>query len=324
MRAKSWQWLILGILSCSLPACGGTGPWIRNPHGDGHGDVPPPASAFAPVSQNAGQFASIPRVPGEVIPIHPVVHEVPKPPERETVVAAAPKTETEPAKEPSETEVLPPLVKAFQAFYEGKSEAALRYLEGFDPSNQELLLQLIPSVVQVSRAPLSKSEATDEAQALAGQFEAVANLLAKRMNLSIRKAAICLSVDGFGVYLPVLDKNALLRSAQYLLYVEIGNVPCEPKTRSDGVEGFETRLNCEMQVKDETGRVLEIVDFKTGDVSAKSKSSKVEFTRSPVRDYHVTAKFNTPSRSGLYTVGFEIRDPRTGQTVSKPISFRVQ
>jgi hypothetical protein len=90
------------------------------------------------------------------------------------------------------------------------------------------------------------------------------------------------------------------------------------------MKGFLTRLECEMRVADEFGQTVEIQDVKTKTVGPKSTTSKSEFTRSPVRDYFLPAVLQTPTRPGAYTVTFEIRDPRTGRSVSKTIPFRVQ
>ena len=120
------------------------------------------------------------------------------------------------------------------------------------------------------------------------------------------------------------DPNGLRKGSLYSVYVELENVPCLPDVRADGVKGFLTRLECEMRVTDEFGQTVEIQDVKTKTLGPKSTTSKSEFTRSPVRDYFLAAVLQTPTRPGVYTVTFEVRDPRTGRSVSKPIPFRVQ
>ena len=156
------------------------------------------------------------------------------------------------------------------------------------------------------------------------QFEAAAATILKRTGFGVRKAVVCLAVDGFGVYTPVSDPNGLRKGSLYSVYVELENVPCLPDVRADGVKGFLTRLECEMRVTDEFGQTVEIQDVKTKTLGPKSTTSKSEFTRSPVRDYFLAAVLQTPTRPGAYTVTFEVRDPRTGRSVSKPIPFRVQ
>ena len=178
-------------------------------------------------------------------------------------------------------------------------------------------------MVRVAQVNLSQLD-PDEAATLARQFEAAASVLTKRTGLTVRKAVICSNVDGFGRYTPVRDRNGLRRQDLNFVYLEVGNVPCEPFTRRDGVEGFQTRLDVSMQVKDELGQVIEIIDAKTGRAGPKSTNEKVEFSWSPVRDYYVTARLQTPTRPGGYTVTMELRDPKTSTAVSRQIPFRVQ
>ena len=307
------------LLLLALPACGGGGPLL--PVRGKPSDAPPPA----PVSQ----FAVLPRLPGETISLHPAV----------TVAKIVPPDEPTPADPPTPeplktepVESLPPLdhppapsplARAIQAFSDGQPDKAVDHLAAFGKPNQELLLQLIPALVQASKIDLSRSDG-EELQALARQFETAATALAKRAGLGIAKAAICLAVDGYGLFTPVKDKSALLRDSRYSLYVEIGNVPSTPSVRPDGADGFLTVLECEMRVADEHGGVVEIVDVTTKQPGPSSKKTKTEFTRSPVRDYYVAAVLKTPARPGAYTVTFEVRDPRTGQSASRTVGFRVQ
>lgn len=306
-----------------LPACGGNGPLLPLrekvvPEG------PPPVQTTSGKSKTtSGQFGLL--RPGEAISLNPITPENPLPPIGEPPSDPPAVTLAEPHELPGLDlpDLTPPLVRAFQAFHSNQPEKAIEALKEFDEPNQQLLLQLIPAVVQASKANLNRPDA-DESAALARQFESAAAVVQKRAGLTVRKAAVCLAIDKFGVFTPVLDKNALVKDSLYWLYLEVGNVPCAAFTRSDGVDGYQVRLECEMQVADEFGRVVEIVDVKTGIPGPKSKSSKSDFFRSPVHDYFLAAKLQTPSRPGAYTVTIEVRDPRTGQSVSKPIPFRVQ
>jgi len=320
------RWLLLLIAPVSLlvlPACGGVIPLlpVRSTV-----DPYPPAvkTTSGKTHPTTGQFASM--QPGERIQLNPTPTvadntrpSVPiiddQPPEPPTV---NPLADAVPALEP-----FSPLTLAFRAFQDNQPEKAVEYLQAFDKPNQELLLQLIPAVVQASKARLDRPDA-EEAATLARQFEAAASAILKRSGFGVRKAAVCLAVDGFGVFTPVSDPNSLRKGSLYSVYVELENVPCLPDVRSDGVKGFLTRLECEMRVTDEFGQTVEIQDVKTKTLGPKSTSSKSEFTRSPVRDYFLAAVLQTPARPGAYTVTFEVRDPRTGRSVSKPIPFRVQ
>ncbi len=321
------RWLLLAfapVVLLALPACGGNGPLLplRPPV---EPFPPPPVKTTTSKARSGDEFASM--TPGERIALHPV----------STVVRTKTPIEDPPPDPPGKLppvevgEVVPnltpdppsPLVFAFRAFHDNRPDEAVKHLEAFDSTNQELLLQLIPAVVQASKAKLEKGNA-DEATALARQFEAAAATILKRTGFGVRKAVVCLAVDRFGMYTPVADPNGLRKGSLYSVYVELENVPCLPDVRSDGVEGFRTLLECEMRVTDEFGQTLEIQDVKTKALGPKSTTSKSEFTRSPVRDYFLAAVLQTPARPGAYTVTFEVRDPRTGRSVSKPIPFRVQ
>jgi hypothetical protein len=322
MASRRWlQMLVAPLGLLALPACVGTGPLLPlRPTPDEL--PPPPVKVTSGKARPIGQFASL--APGERVPLHPVAAEVrgplpveePPPPEPPTV--APPPHQLPPLDPPP-----PALVQAFQAFHDSQPEKAVEHLNGFHKANQELLLHLIPAVVQASKADLSRA-VSEESLALARQFEAAAGSVLKRAGFGIRKAVICLAVDGFGVYTPVTDPNALRKGSLYSGYVELENVPCLPEVRSDGAKGYLTRLECEMRVADEFGQIVEIQDVKTKALGPKSATSKNEFTRSPVRDYFLAAVLQTPSRPGAYAVTFEVRDPRSGRSVSKPIPFRVQ
>jgi hypothetical protein len=221
-------------------------------------------------------------------------------------------------------EELNPLTAALADFQANKPDAAVKHLEAFDKPNQELLLQLIPTLVQVSRLNLMQPDA-EETATLAKQFESAAAIIAKRSKLTVRKTILCDGVSAFGKYTPVADPMALMRGTTYLMYVEVGNVPSSLISRPDGSEWYQTKLECSMQVKDEAGTPLEIVNVKNKEDGPKNviRDTKSELTRSAIHDYYIRSQFDTPSRPGLYSVSFEVRDPRTGQSVSKSISFRV-
>lgn len=307
-----------------LPACGGAGPLL--PLRPKVEPPPPPVKTTSSKTRSAGQFAVLPRVPGETVALNPTAAEtlsVPidtalPPGDRPPAVSVPPETLPQLALDP-------PLVLVFRAFHDNQPEKAIELLKEFDKPNQELLLQLIPAVVQSSKANLGRGD-SEEGVAIARQFEAAAAAILKRTGFGIRKAVVCLEVDGFGVYTPPKDPNGPLRRGElYSLYIELENVPCLPGVRQeDGAKGFVTRLECEMRVTDEFGQTVEIQDLNTKTPGPKSTKSKSEFTRSPVRDYYLKSVLQTPTRPGAYTVTFEVRDPRTGRSVSKPIPFRVQ
>lgn len=311
-------------LTC-LPACG-TGPLL--PLRDDPPVFPPPpdhhANAKIPFAAHRQPLA-----PGESVPLHPAVEEavVISPPLEDATPIPTPLVvvKEKPTSAPSlPVRTDPPLVAGVREFAAGNPEAAIVHLQNFDKPNQELLLQLIPLLVRASQMNLARPDA-DEATAMARQLESAAAELTRRGGLTVTKAVLCSNVDGYGRFTPVRDRNAIIRGDLYPLYVEVGNVPCEPHTRKqDGAEGYQTRLDVSMQVTDDLGRVIEIIDQKTGEHGSKSTSEKTEFSYSPIRDYYVVAQVQAPKRPGSYTVTIELRDPKSGTVVSRPVPFRVQ
>jgi hypothetical protein len=309
-----------------LPACGGNGPLF--PVRDDPPSFPPAKVTAHPAEKVAFAGTRSPIAPGETVPRHPQFPEPDARPDHPVTVMVEgikgnidnPIPPASPAPPPVEPD--PPLVAAVRDFVAGKPDAADR-LKPLPPANQDALLQLLPPVVRVAQMDLTRPDA-EETAALARQFETAAAVLARRAGLTVRKAVVCGDVKGFGKFLPVRDRNDLRRGETFLLYVEVENVPCEPVTRSDGADGFQTQLEVSMQVTDDLGKVIEIIDHKTGQPVAKSTSLKAEFSRSPVRDYYVVARVQAPARFGAYTVTIELRDPKSGTVVSRPVPFRVQ
>jgi len=267
-------------------------------------------------------FAVLPSQPGETIPLHP--DDAGPTSQQSSAISIEPSPAIEPPKTAAPVVALTPLARSIQDFQQGNADAAIGHLDAMDKPNQELLLQLVPVLVRLSSLNLNRPDA-EETASLAKQLESAASQLGKRSKLNVRKAVLCDAVTGFGLYTPVRDAQALLPSTLYVLYVEVGNVPCTAAVRPDGNEWYLTKLECSMQVKDDTGRAIEIVDV-NGKMDGKNHrlvQSKSELTRSPIHDYFLRARFDTPSRPGNYTITFEVRDPRSGQSVSKSIGFRV-
>lgn len=309
-----------------LPACGGNGPLF--PVRDDPPVFPPAKVQAHPAEKVAFAGTRPPIAPGETVPRHPQPSEPDRLPNHPvTVMVEAVKEKIDnpippPPPAPPAVEPDPPLVAAVRDFVAGRPDAADR-LKPLPAPNQEMLLQVLPPVTRVAHIDLARPDA-EEMAVLARQFEAAAAVLLRRTGLTVRKAVVCLDVKGFGKFTPVRDRNDLRRGETYPLYVEVGNVPCEPTTRSDGADGFQTLIEVSMQVTDDLGKVIEIIDARTQQPGPKSTSLKTEFSRSPVRDYYVVALVQAPARPGAYTVTIELRDPKSGTVVSRPVPFRVQ
>lgn len=266
------------------------------------------------------EFAAYPRRPGEYVPL--------RADESDAVPVAIPTVEVPPAAVAPEPlpslapRVDPPLVAAVREYVNDRPDLAIAHLKGLDAANQELLLQLIPVVVRAGQAPLSKASPHDVG-VMAGEVEGAHAALAARSPLFVENVCFCRSVRNYGRYDPFPERHAYRPGALVWLYTEVRNVPSEPADAS-GVAGYVTKLVCSLQVMDAAGNVVPMPDPVTRQPVPALRDTKEDFTRSPVRDYFIAFKLPVPPTPGEYTVRFEVRDPKSGRAVSKPVSLRVQ
>ena len=313
--------LSLAIALPFLPACAvtlGSGPDAREA-------IRPKPEAVAPVP---GGFA-IARRPGTSVKLNPVLigpttlEKVPVVPEYKT--SAEPADLPPIAVLPSERIPNPddPLVGILKAHLEGRADAALPLLSGFDKPNQDLLMQLMPALVKASKVNPATAD-PKELATIAGPFAAAANSLNKRAPLTLDKAVFCRSVTNFGRY-DALPQNAVLRpGTTNIIYFEIGNVASEP-TNQNGVDGYLTKLLCTWQIRDGNDRPLILIgkSKESKDERLQQIDPKMDFSLSPLRDYYLQLVFNAPLTPGNYSVHFKVRDSITGREVSRSLPFRV-
>jgi len=262
-------------------------------------------------------FADVLRVPGQQVPLN---GEWPKGPAAETTAATPPPAEHFPSVAPPHPlppPTDPPLVSALREILAGRSGS--EYLRQLDPAAYELLTQLLPAVAKLSRVPPSKLDPKDAADILR-QFDPTLSLVGRRAPLRVEKAVFCRDVKGYGKYDPLPDGIAFRPKQMYILYFEVGNVPNEP----DGPDGYATRLACTAQVRDDAGRPVGLIDQGRDTAEPVIQKNKVDFSRSPVRDYYAVFLSYAPSKPGTYSVTFEVRDPTTARAVSRSLPFRVQ
>jgi hypothetical protein len=93
-------------------------------------------------------------------------------------------------------------------------------------------------------------------------------------------------------------------------------------TVQNGVEGYLTRLNCTLQLRDSNDKVLELSGRNVQSTTELSEL-KADFSRSPLRDYFMQFWFTAPAKPGKYVVNFKVRDPNTGREISKSEPFFV-
>jgi len=264
------------------------------------------------------QFADVLRIPGQQVPLN---GEWPKGPSVETTAATPPPellpTVALPQPLPVPPPTDPPLVSALREVLAGRSGS--EYLRQLDPASYEPLIQLLPAVAKLGKVPPGKLDPKDAAEILR-QFDPTLALVARRAPLRVEKAVFCWDVKGYGKYDPLPERIAFRPKQMYILYFEVGNVPNEPS----GVDGYATRLACTVRVRDDAGRTVELTDQGRNMPEPILQKDKVDFSRSPVRDYYAVFWFYAPSKPGTYAVTFEVRDPATARAVSRSLPFRVQ
>jgi hypothetical protein len=215
------------------------------------------------------------------------------------------------------------LLAAVRAYVNNQPEQAVAHLKALPPPNQELMLQLIPAVVLASQLDWQRCGPT-ELGMLAEQLREPADRLASRGPLILDRVCFCRRVKNFGRYDPLPPDHRFQRGALAELYVEVRNAPSVATIDPQQGSGYVTRLVCTLQVVDARGSVVPIIDRNLNRVATLTET-KVDFTRSPIRDYFLLFRFPVPDRSGNYAVTIKVHDPAGGREVSQTLpNLRVQ
>ncbi len=267
-------------------------------------------------------FASLPRVPGTVVPLRPQPDTTAKkpPPAPGPAKTLLPTTGAEPqpfpliAPPPPE----PPLLAAVREHCAGRSDRAIEIIRSLDKPNQELVLALLPVLARGASADLTNDPAT--VAALIEQLRGAINRLEPRAALQIEKVAFCKDVSGFGRFVPRAADAPYRPNTQAELYLEVRNLGSQPVG-----DGFVTHVHATVEVRDAHQRLVEQID--PDDYRRRVPVVRFEKklpSRSPLHDFHVLYQFSVPQAPGVYTVTVELRDA-TGRRVAKtaPAQFCV-
>jgi hypothetical protein len=210
----------------------------------------------------------------------------------------------------------PPLVAAVRAYLDNRPDRAVEHLRQLAPKNQELLLRLLPAVAHAGSADLADPTAATD---LAAKTGAAADAVARVAPLGIGKAAFVDHVKQYGVYAPLPAGYGFLPGGTAVLYVELDNAPSEVTPHPGGGDGFVTRLNCELRIRDAAGKLLAKYD------PANVRDMAVaDFTRSRLHDVFLRLSFQVPAAPGAYAAEFTVQDPATGRTARKVVEFAVR
>jgi hypothetical protein len=278
------------------------------------------------------EFATLPKVPGTVVPTKPnapppapPANTITQKPTAPPVAAPTPPVQPLVAVEPNplpfaQPAPLPeaPLLAAVRAYTEGRPERAIEIIRTLDRPNQDLVLALMPILARGASADLANDPAT--AAALVEQLRAAAARLEPRAALRIEKVAFCKEVSGFGRFTPWPDNQPYRPNAQAQLYLEVRNLGSQPT----GAE-FVTHVHAAVEVRDAHGNLVEQID--PDDYRRRVPVVKFEKrlpSHSPLHDFHVLYVFSVPPVPGVYTVTVELRDAAGRRTVTtQPAKFYV-
>jgi hypothetical protein len=237
-------------------------------------------------------------------------------PEKEEPASAAPNggvmvigtsepTPQEPVQPAAAKEAVPPddpVVVALRYLLERRPIDARKALDRLDPSNQELLLNLLPLVARCSGSSLDKAR-PQELATLLQQVESLELPLRARAPLRMGQPCFCRAIHGFGCYEPLREQPPAFAAAGdgqpgelVQVYVELSNFTVEPR---DGE--YVAHLVSSVEVRD-------IVSGKL--VWCHGYDDKPERSRSPWRDHFIRLRFSIPPelKPGTYTLWVQVQD----------------
>jgi hypothetical protein len=218
-----------------------------------------------------------------------------------------------------------PLVAAVRAHLDNQYASAVQHLAGFDRSNQELFLLLLPILDSARTVDLTGRD-PKSASALVKQLSSATELVARSAPLEILSMSLVYKVVKYGVYDPLPANYQFLPGGIASMYAEIDHAPSVPAIQSNGEKSYVTRLNCSIQLIDSSGQVVDLYDKDSDKWVPTYNLFQHNFTRSPVRDFFLNVKFSVPEKPGNYTLTLDVRDPDPDhpRRVRKSIEFQVR
>ncbi|HEY1192273.1 MAG TPA: hypothetical protein VGE74_31905 [Gemmata sp.] len=283
--------------------------------------TPPPAPR--------GEFNTLPRVPGTVVPTNPDAPATTSPRAStaqkpgDTVPVNPPTVVNTGSGEPAPFLPLThfkqpeaPLLAAVRAYTEGRPEQAIEIIRKMGGSQQDFVLTVLPILARGATADLANDPAT--AAALAEQLRGAAARLEPLAALKIEKVEFCSDVAGFGRFVQRPIANPYRPNERVQLYLELRNLGNQVTA-----DGFLTRVHAAVEVRDAEDKLVAQIDDDHRRVPV-VKFEKRLVTRSPLQDLHILYIFSAPPAPGVYTVTVQLSDASGRRTVrSQPAEFRV-
>jgi hypothetical protein len=316
---------------------------VSAPHAVTPSDVAPmiePASATAPASSQSAQPSSTVVAPPEPVRepeastslkiAAPAAMEVqPAAPSPTAFTApaastapAAPVASTAPAAPAVSTAAAPAvaetiLFQALRAFQNDRPQEALEHLRRLDPTNQELLMYLMPLMVRLSEGG-ANALPPEELAMLIDRLQTASSMLKSKATLRADRVCFCRGVRKFADLDTYEAGHEFRPGDMVFLYAELKNFTCEPVAVPAGAtapaHGWNIRLGTKLELRDVRNNLIWRTDL-----------NKNDFAQTPPQDYYHTYRFCVPDKlpPGTYTLWLTIVDKPTGRAVRKPVEMRI-
>jgi hypothetical protein len=232
--------------------------------------------------------------------------------------AGGPQIITWPTSESTRSEE--PLVAALRYLLDNKADKAVDSLKKYGKQNQELLLQLLPVMVEVSQTNFNKAGSRAYTN-LAQNLERAREPLVPRADLQIDKMVYCERIKDFGRYMPLEDKHVFRPSTSkpYRLgdlvqvYVELNNLA---SIQRPGSKCFETRVASTVDIRTLSGKICWYYDFNDRRPGIVSQTQR--------HDFYNNYSFYVPDiPAGRYILTIHITDCITQRVTARSLPFLV-
>jgi hypothetical protein len=215
-----------------------------------------------------------------------------------------------PEKPPVKEEPESTLLKTLRAFERKHPDEAIEHLKATDPLNQQILLALIPPLVQISDSKLDAMR-PDEIDRMLSPLERVHGLLRTKASLHIRNASLCRDVHGFAKISRFNARHEYRPGDVVYLYLEMANFSCVPQPNGE----YAVNLATYLEWRDSAGNL----------VTQHQPKSEPDIVSSQPHDYYRAYRFGVPASTpaGTCTLGIRVVDLPTGREARKTVDFRV-
>ncbi len=261
-------------------------------------DTPPPVQTVFPAEHTEKSAPNIP-IPNYVKGPEPFIAPILS---RDDVPAAAPVALPAPADTP--------LIQAVRAFQQNNPRGALELLKAYDPATQQVLISMMPVLVQLSEGKLQQMK-REEMDILLDQLTRVPPLLRPRASFQTNKLLLCREVQKFGVVDAFPAGHEFRPGDMVYLYAELANFTCAADPR----DGYSVALASHLELKDEAGAAVWKADPR----------EDPERVATPPQDYYRAYRFCVPPTlaPGKYALSIRVTDKPTGRETAKAIEFHV-